>query len=86
MKELDGNLSFGNIKPQTHQPTNSSHTAVTCKVLRETEKALLIVPEYLDTYENLENEGVWIPLSQVVSIHPDHVVMHKWIAEQKGLL
>lgn len=59
---------------------------VPCIVRAETEKAIAIIPAYLDSFENLEETVVWIPLSQVDEIHPDRVVVRHWIAEKKGLL
>lgn len=56
---------------------------VECRRVRETDNAVLIVADDND-------EEVWIPFSQVSSMHFDgrgngHVVMTRWIAEQKGL-
>lgn len=54
-------------------------------ILHETEKALLIDREDLD-------EPVWIPLSQIDSIHrspkpfESWIVVKKWIAKQRGLI
>lgn len=56
-----------------------------CEIQRETEQAILLL-------DVATGEEVWIPLSQVRSIHrlPDGktatVVMERWIAAKKGLL
>ena len=54
---------------------------VECKRERETDAAVLIV---------VDDEQVWIPLSQVESMHFDGrgngtIVISDWIANQKGL-
>lgn len=54
---------------------------VECKREWETDAAVLIV---------VDDEHVWIPLSQVDSMHFDgrgngHIVISDWIAQQKGL-
>lgn len=59
--------------------------SVAGKKVAESDRAVCFIPEYLDSYENLEQESVWIPLSQVAEIHPDRIVMQRWIAEKKGL-
>lgn len=62
---------------------------ISCKIKKETEKAILI--EALDPDSN-EAKDYWIPLSQTYEIHRtfettghDTLVISKWIAETKGL-
>lgn len=53
---------------------------IECRFLRETENAVLI---------EVEDEQVWIPLSQVSEMHKGSrgsIVMSQWIANQKGLI
>lgn len=52
---------------------------------KETVKAVLWRVEK-ETEDGTEYEDVWFPLSQVHSIHPDHIVVTRWIADKKGLL
>lgn len=51
----------------------------------ETGKALCFLPKFLNGEENTEQKTVWIPISQVHEIHPDCIVIEKWIAEKKFL-
>ena len=59
---------------------------VSCKILHETAKAVLI--------EDLSERKHWIPLSQVTELHKveeglgegSYVVMREWIAKEKDLL
>lgn len=55
-----------------------------CEFERETDSAILI-------HDPATEEDIWIPLSQVESIHrhPDGsgtIIMSDWIARKKGLL
>ena len=55
-----------------------------CEFKRETDAAVLI-------YDPASEEDVWIPLSQVESMHKGKdgtgtIVMSDWIARTKGLL
>lgn len=36
--------------------------------------------------EKPHENGIWIPLSQVSEIHPDRLVVTRWIANQKGVV
>lgn len=77
-----------NSLPTNPYPGNpyKDQVSIPCTNKGETGKAICIIPDFIDTYENLEKKEVWIPLSQVTQIHPDCVVMQRWIAEKKGLL
>lgn len=55
-----------------------------CTFLAETEKAVLV-------RDPVGEEELWIPLSQVKSMHKDSkgdgtIVMSAWIAKKKGLI
>jgi hypothetical protein len=55
-----------------------------CTFVRETDNAVLV-------HDHASEEDVWIPLSQVESMHKDRndsgsIVVSDWIARQKGLL
>jgi hypothetical protein len=45
-------------------------------VIRETEKAKCF---------SIENEDVWIPISQIEDENDELVAVSKWFAEQRGL-
>lgn len=54
-----------------------------CTFRRETDNAVLV-------YDHASQEELWIPLSQVESMHRDKnghgsIVVTDWIAQQKGL-
>lgn len=60
------------------------------EVKRQTDKAVLIVPdtskheiEFNDEKE--ETNGMWFPLSQVEAVGPNYLVISEWIAEKKGI-
>lgn len=55
-----------------------------CTFVRETDNAVLV-------HDDASDEDVWIPLSQVESMHRDRndfgsIVVSDWIARQKGLV
>lgn len=57
---------------------------LSCKREKETDSAVLI-------HDYASQENLWIPLSQVESMHFDkngdgEIVMSDWIAQKKGLL
>lgn len=64
---------------------DATHTIEAVNIVRESDKAVLV--------EISADVEIWIPLSQIKSIHRDtkhkgndSVVMTEWIAKQKGLL
>ena len=60
---------------------------IACTFKRETDSAILV-------YDHATEEDIWIPLSQVESIHGRRedgtgegtLVMTDWIAQKKGLI
>ena len=57
---------------------------MSCHFLRETYNAVLI-------YDHASEEELWIPLSQIQSMHKDGkgdgtIIMTAWIAKQKHLI
>jgi hypothetical protein len=56
---------------------------LSCTKMHETDNAVLVEVE--------EDERIWLPLSQVTSMHFDargvgEIVISAWIAKQKGLI
>jgi hypothetical protein len=80
------NTHFNPLKEAFAGNSLKDSVSIPCKNKGESGKAICIIPEYLDSYENIEQVQVWIPISQVSEIHPDHVVIQRWIADKKGLL
>lgn len=50
----------------------------------ETAKALFFTLDK-DEYPELKTHGQWFPFSQIEEIHPDSLVVSRWILEQKGI-
>lgn len=65
-------------------PRGGSYVTIECVVKRETDDAYLIV-------DKRSGEQVWIPASQVKSVHRDPegngtIELSRWICGKKGLL
>lgn len=43
------------------------------------------VPIDLQAEPNAHTVGIWIPFSHVTEIHPDRLVITRWMATQKGI-
>jgi len=74
-------------------PVPDGYISVACTIKHETPRALLITLGYEVEPEDSENptDTVWIPTSQIHSIHRDDrddtatIYISKWIADKKGL-
>jgi hypothetical protein len=77
------------ISVQKAFPGNPSKDLMVIPCLMEPKiagKAVGIVPDYIGSFENVEQKLVFVPTCYVKEIHPNYIVCTRLIAESRGLL
>lgn len=59
---------------------------IPCTATEVVGRAVSIVPEFIDTFENLEQRKVFVPIHAVSQMLSDYIICTRLMAKTKGLL